>query len=79
MRAVLSAIGPAQDYALRKFFADRHQALGGLTPVDVMLGQPCVERELSEEAQRILAGSQPRRLERVIGLAREVFPPLHDA
>ena len=62
LERVLSALGPASGANAYGFFTSPTDLLGGLTPIEVMLGKPLSSRKLEREATQLLSSASPERL-----------------
>lgn len=71
LRQVLQALGSAQGWQMDEFFAGEPLALGGVTPVEALLGQAFLHRgEPSGLATEVLGLPPDKRLARVVEAAR---------
>lgn len=71
LRQVLLAIGDTEDERLNDFFDGEILALGGITPVEALLGRSFQHRgEPSPQAREILSQSAAQRLARVVDEAK---------
>ena len=70
LAAVMEALGPARSSLARGFFASPADVLGGLTPLEVLVGRPLPARALATAAQQLLSSQVSDRLAVVKEAAR---------
>ena len=66
---VLAALGPATSTAAYGFFTGPTDLLGGLTPIEALIGRLTTQRHLDAETQDLLVASSDERLQAVIKAA----------
>lgn len=72
LRQVLQALGSAEGWQMDEFFAGEPLALGGVTPVEALLGQAFLHRSEPTGLPAEVLGLPPAlRLERVIAAAKD--------
>jgi hypothetical protein len=70
LRQVLQALGNAEGWQIDDFFADESLDLGGITPVEALLGQAFLHRgEPSGQAAAVLGLPPDKRQARVVDAA----------
>lgn len=71
LRQVLQALGSAEGWQMDEFFAGEPLALGGVTPVEALLGRAFLHRREASGLAAVVLGMPPdKRLARVVGAAR---------
>jgi hypothetical protein len=66
---VLGALGTASSTAAYGFFTSTTDLLGGLTPIEALLGRPTTPRRLNAQTLDLLAAAPAQRLEAVVKAA----------